>query len=77
MPSSDHHMAFRRSEEHTLRSAFAETSVGRLLVVISEHGVVDVILDDSLREIYARSQAIPKSGFFPYEGFARTGWLQW
>jgi len=64
-----HHGVFQGPEDHTLRYACAETSVGRLLVVISEHGVVDVILGDSLHEMLSRAvKRFPGSGFFPDKG---------
>jgi hypothetical protein len=69
------HTALHGSEEHTLRYECAETSVGRLLVVISEHGVVDVLLGDSLHEMLSRAtKRFPNSGFFPDRGL-HSDWV--
>ncbi len=73
-----HHTALQGSEEHTLRYECAETSVGRLLVVISEHGVVDVILGDSLHEMLSRATNASRTQVSsPIGGFTRTGSPQW
>ena len=43
--------------EHHYRYACAETSVGRLLVVMTEDGVVDVIRGDSRKELLSAALA--------------------
>jgi len=61
--------------ECTLRYACAETSVGRLLVVLSEHGVVDVILGDTHEEMLSRAlKHFPGAGLFPDRGL-HASWV--
>ena len=55
--------------ERVFRYACAESSVGRILVVMTDYGVVDVIRGDSLRELLAAAVARhPAAGMIPDRG---------
>jgi len=59
----------RDRENGSLRYAFVESSIGRLLVVIGENGVVDVVLGDSPRQMLSSALArFPGMGLFPDRG---------
>lgn len=51
------------------RYACAESSVGRLLIVMTEHGVVDVVSGDNLKQLLSSAAARhPGHGFIPDRG---------
>lgn len=53
-------------EDGFLRYECVESSIGRLLVAMSEHGVVDVILGDSRAQLLCSAvQRFPNTGFIP------------
>lgn len=57
------------SEGSFLRYACVESSRGRLLVLMSETGVVDVILGDSRRQLLSEAaRRFPSAGFIPDRG---------
>lgn len=57
------------SESWFLRYDSAESSIGRILVLMSDDGVVDVILGDSLSQmLWQARQRFPGSGFVPDRG---------
>ena len=57
------------------RYAFAESSVGRVLVVMSEQGVADIISGDSPKEMLSAALARhPGSGMIPDRG-AHAVWV--
>jgi len=64
-----YHPTFQGCQEGSLRYACVETSMGRLLVVMSDRGVVDVILGDSLEQMLSSAlKRFPDAGLFPDRG---------
>lgn len=56
-------------EDAFLRYAYAESASGRLLVLMSRRGVVDVILgDDRVQLLKAAAKRFPSMGFIPDRG---------
>jgi len=65
----------RDHENGSLRYAYAESSVGWLLIVIGETGVADVILGDSPRQMLSCAlKRFPGMGLFPDLG-AHAEWV--
>lgn len=58
-----------------LRYECVESSIGRLLVVMSEQGVVDVILGDSRAQLLSSAvRRFPNTGFIP-DRAAHAEWV--
>jgi len=68
-------LAFSDSEDAFLRYSYYESSSGRLLVLMSRRGVVDVILgDEKLQMLLAAAKRFPATGFVPDRG-AHAEWV--
>lgn len=62
-------------EDAFLRYAFVESASGRLLVLMSRRGVVDVILgDEKVPMLSAAAKRFPAMGFLPDRG-AHLEWV--
>ena len=61
--------------EHVYRYACAESSVGRLLIVMSENGVVDFIRGENLMQLLSRALTLhPGASLIPDRG-VHTNWV--
>lgn len=63
------------SEDAFLQYTYAESAIGRLLVLMSDHGVVDVILgDERVQMLSCAARRFPARGFVPDRG-AHSEWV--
>jgi hypothetical protein len=63
------------ASEQFYRYAYVETSVGRLLVVMTDEGIVDVVSGEDRKELVSTAMARhPGKGFIPDRG-VHTHWV--